>query len=646
MKNLFFLLITALSISHVWSQEVFKLNPSPQQGNISSCSYAPQADEITMSWLTSTTEVTSFGLNGAGSISVYMEFYPEDMINFNSTGKKPLSVKQIQFHINEDNLSMVASGAVCIRQGSSLIASKEAVSQTVTGLTGGWNQVDLAESYTIDHTQNLYIGYQLTQSAAGYPCSVAAGNNLKQAWLQIREESDNLTAAYDYVFLIQAIATSEDSPENEIALQPLDIPSYAIQENKVAIEGSLKNSGIKPLTSFILEYSVNGESASPHTFTDLNIASDSVHVFKYPDSLTVSEAKTYNILVTVSSPNGSEDITTNNSQAVRLQVYSEHLPRMVLHESFTSSTCPPCKAGNQSLESVLGSVDSSKWVNIRYQMDWPSTGDPYYTEEGGIRRDYYKVSSIPQMVVDGGSQFADHPGSYDKTILNESADIPAIGLLSGRAETAAKTVKAEITLAPVTNTENPALHLFAAVVEKKTAKNKKSNGENEFFYVMKKFLTAAEGESVGNLKTAESKTFNFSYTFNGDYRLPADAYTPVQHDKEHSIESFENLMVVFWIQDIQTQDVYQAGKMDATFTASDGLNDIIHSNTSAYIHDGLLWIHSGAPVWEVAIYTVFGQKVLSETAPGKVVDVNGLNAGIYIVKLQTQEGEKGCKVIK
>jgi hypothetical protein len=414
----------------------------------------------------------------------------------------------------------------------------------------------------------------------------------------------------------------------------------------VAIEGTLQNLGSAPLNSFTVDYTVNGISSTSHTFTGLNIAPNATHVFKHPDSLIISEAKAYDISATISKPNNAEDMTTNNSQTIHLQVYSEQVPRMVLHESFTSSTCNPCKAGNENLKNVLDATDLNKWVNIRYQMDWPSNGDPYYTDEGGIRCIYYEVNSVPQLIVDGGKQFRDHPSNYDEAKLNELADIPAISRILGSATTKAKTVDAEITITPVTNSDDPDFRFFAAVVEKKTTKNKKTNGEDEFLFVMKKFLTATEGDTIGNFKVGEDKTVKFSYTFNGDYRLSANASEPIQHDTEHSIENFENLMIVYWIQHIRTKEVYQAGKMDATFKDPKSLNNITHSNVSAYIHDGSLFIDSEVPVRQVTVYNISCQKVLSAAAVGKIVDVNDLNPGIYIVKLQTMNGEKVIKVIK
>jgi hypothetical protein len=209
-------------------------------------------------------------------------------------------------------------------------------------------------------------------------------------------------------------------------------------------------------------------------------------------------------------------------------------------------------------------------------------------------------------------------------------------------------VSATITLTPVINADKENFHLFAAVVEKKTTKNRKTNGESEFHFVMKKFLTDAQGNSVENLEVGVPQLFQFSYTFNGNYRLPsnANAANIIKPDREHSVENFENLMVVYWIQNVQTKEVYQAGKADATFKIVDGLNNIFHANSSVSVREGSLYISPEIPVRQAAIYNVSGQKVLSATVSNNVVDMNNLNPGIYIVKLQAATGETVVKVIK
>ena len=70
-------------------------------------------------------------------------------------------------------------------------------------------------------------------------------------------------------------------------------------------------------------------------------------------------------------------------------------------ESFTSSTCGPCVAGNVNVSNVLSGFNNSDYSLLKYQMSWPGSGDPYYTAEGGDRRNYYGVNAVPDFILDG-----------------------------------------------------------------------------------------------------------------------------------------------------------------------------------------------------------------------------------------------------
>ena len=49
-----------------------------------------------------------------------------------------------------------------------------------------------------------------------------------------------------------------------------------------------------------------------------------------------------------------------------------------------------------------------------------------------------------------------------------------------------------------------------------------------------------------------------TYTFNGEYILPANASSPVNHATNHTVEEFSDLKVVVWLQDATTREVFQS----------------------------------------------------------------------------------------
>jgi len=236
------------------------------------------------------------------------------------------------------------------------------------------------------------------------------------------------------------------------------------------------------------------------------------------------------------------------------------VPRYTLLEVFSSSTCPPCNPGNLRLKTVLEENDAQngKYTLIKYQMSWPAPGDPYYTAEGGSKRSLYNVNGVPSLFMDGGPNV--DPRYLNHSQLLEKQAEPSYVEISGKYNVIGQTVYTKIDIRPtdeITGGNN--LRLFVAIVEKSTINNKKNNGETQFFQVMKKFMPGANGTVLSRLYADEPVTKEFTWEFKGDYRLPANASSPINHNIEHSIEDFDNLEVIAWIQNINTKYVFNSG---------------------------------------------------------------------------------------
>ena len=87
-------------------------------------------------------------------------------------------------------------------------------------------------------------------------------------------------------------------------------------------------------------------------------------------------------------------------------------PRKVLAEMFTNTSCPPCGPANPALDDVYQRHRNIMTV-IRYHVWWPSPYDPFYQkniEENTARTNYYGVSGVPNLHIDGlidaGYQYA------------------------------------------------------------------------------------------------------------------------------------------------------------------------------------------------------------------------------------------------
>jgi hypothetical protein len=214
-----------------------------------------------------------------------------------------------------------------------------------------------------------------------------------------------------------------------------------------------------------------------------------------------------------------------------------------------------------------------------------------------------------------------------------------------------KTVRLnEITITPVTNMNNPNLRFFAAIIEKKTFKNVATNEEHEFMYVLKKFMTSVDGDVISPLQDETAMTLNdYTYTFIGDYRLPADAYSPINHTIEHSVEDFNNLMVVYWLQDIVTKEVFQAGKADpndplsiADHTTNNSFNVSVYPNP---VQD-ILYITTDANIDQVEIYNIQGQLIKTGNPKARKISTMDLSSGLYLLRIASDKGVSTHRFIK
>jgi len=432
-------------------------------------------------------------------------------------------------------------------------------------------------------------------------------------------------------------------PQVSVQVEKTEAYDARIANIPINIKLNVFNAGTNAVTSFVMNYRIDG-----NTYSD-QISSVNITDYIKPITIThktpyipTTDNKTYSMNIWLSDVNG--DTISSNIVVYTFKTYS-NTNRVVLHEVFTSSTCPPCKPGNEQLIKVLNTKDPNNWACIKYQYSFPGNGDPYYTTECRTRGTFYGgVNAVPHLYCDG--TYGVNPNSYTANKLNELTIVPAAASMAGTSTVTNKTVDFSVTINPFINIDNPNIRLFAAIVEKKTYKNTASNGEVEFHFVMKKFITNVNGDVIDKLEANTPITRNLSYTFNGNYRLPANAGSPINHATEHSVEDFNGLMVVYWLQNIETKEVYQAGYPGATVSIRDiALNP---SNVVLYPNpvQNILFIDADADISQVEIYNIQGQRIRIETTNNKAIDTDDLASGVYMLRITSEKGTSIHKFVK
>ena len=220
-------------------------------------------------------------------------------------------------------------------------------------------------------------------------------------------------------------------------------------------------------------------------------------------------------------------------------------PRLILVEEFTNASCGPCASANPALNTLLNN-NNSKVVAIKYQVSWPGY-DPMYAQnptQSDTRVSYYGVTGVPNVKMDG-NVYSGSPGGFTQThITNEFGvsspfTINVDHVLSPDFDSIYIAVYIEATAA-VTGTLKAHTVIVENTIEFASAPG--SNGETDFYDVMRKMLPDANGAALASSWAVGDKdTLYFS--------VPLPNY----------IYDVNEVAVVAFIQDNANKNVKQAG---------------------------------------------------------------------------------------
>ena len=233
--------------------------------------------------------------------------------------------------------------------------------------------------------------------------------------------------------------------------------------------------------------------------------------------------------------------------------------RVLLFECFTNTSCGPCASQNPALDALIN-ANADRIAAIKYHMNWPGANDPMYlhnTVDNNARKGVYNVSSVPHTVVDG-IRYANVPSGLSQNTVNNWLNIesPFEMRLSYEVDEAANTITVHV-MGRASQAVPGTIKLYIGVIEREIHYTSApgSNGERDFYSVMKKLLPSASGVSIGEVEAGSY----FAYTFSWEL---ANVYNNDQLD------------AIAWIQNINTKEVYQACKSSENivpFFANEGM---------------------------------------------------------------------------
>lgn len=469
---------------------------------------------------------------------------------------------------------------------------------TRTG-TGAWNTVWSVVNPTANTTGAISL--TITNADLGSSnfqfCLFFSGNSYNiNAWL------------IDNVLLYEPCAVDAKMAVNNVA-------SYIAMGN-INITGTVKNFGYSPITALTVNYMVDAEPPQSTVFTGLNLAAGANYNFTYTPvwSATpgVHSVKTWVSGVNSAGPDCSQ---TNDSLTKNISVATQTTTRKPAFEEFTSSTCGPCASFNSGTFTPFYTAHGTEFSLIKYQMNWPGNGDPYYTAEGGTRRTYYGVTSVPMLYIDG--KVSGQTSAAMLSILNSEKAKATFFAISNFSPTySGNIISVPLTITPYVS---GIFKVHVIIVEKTTTGNVSTNGETSFKHVMMDMITGGSGLTVSF--NAEN---NYTHTFTSNL---TNAH----------VEEMSDLMVVVMIQENTTKEIFQSAEMDVTYA---GIDETSAGNISIYPNPAYENITiSNAGNADMMLYDIFGKLIMSENNINNnyLLNVSELSEGTYILKIANGE---------
>ena len=398
-------------------------------------------------------------------------------------------------------------------------------------------------------------------------------------------------------------------------MNTITTPSYIAQGN-VNITGAVINYGTTNLTSLTLNYNINSGTTNTTNVSSINIAPGQSYNYTCTPVWAATPGN-YTVKTWISGVNGvnPDSCHTNDTLTKVVSIATQSTSQLPLYEEFTSSTCAPCASFNSGTFTPFITAHPNAFSLIKYQMNWPSPGDPYYTAEGGTRRTYYGVSGVPDLYIDGGSSAMTTSGMA--TELSTETAKATFFVINITPSYSGTTITVPITIDPYVT---GSFKVYTVVVEKTTTGNVGNNGETSWTHVMMKMLPNGSGSTV-------SFTAGTPYT---------QTYT--QNLSTTHVEEMSDLQVVVFVQETSTKEVFQSKFADVLLT------NINESDFEAQIKifpnpsNGELFVLN-AENSNIEIIDILGKVVYSAllNSNNEQLNLTSLSNGSYLARITNQQ---------
>lgn len=413
--------------------------------------------------------------------------------------------------------------------------------------------------------------------------------------------SNDMNFSYIYVDDISAFI------EQDLDLDLQEINVDEVQANRIFDVGMrLFNTGNNDVTSVECSYQFDDNQVVTQMFNE-SIPSGTFKnlTFDVPANIIPDD---YNLTININKVNGVvDDDISNNSMTKKVSVACVPASRTPLFEHFSASSCGTCPVLSEAMDAFCNN-NPGMFTYVKYMMNWPSPGDPYYTQEGNTRKTYYGVNQIPWLFIDSYDCGVNAPS---QALFNEHLNESATMEIGGSFYTEGSMIHINAEIMPFASLDD--VRVYVSVNEKVTHNNATTNGETAFHHVMMKMLPGGNGTTL-SLKAGHLERLTFDYDMSSTH-----------------VEEMNDLEVAVWIQRHSTKRVYNSRFLFETENHPYRPENLTVEKTGNTLQAG--W-EAPSQVSPTGYNIWLNEDLIAENFNGTNYNFNGADGDYYCVQVQ------------